>query len=72
MEKRDEAYEGALQDQIDSRGRELGKQYLEILALKQALREILSIGERHTDSAVGRRIADFREAITVARKALHS
>ena len=35
-----------------------------------ALRNILSIGERHTDSAVSRRLSDFRLTIKIAREAL--
>jgi len=42
----------------------------EIKRLRAALREILSIGERHVDEAIGRRIADFREAIKVAQAAM--
>ena len=42
----------------------------EIERLRGAHKKILRIGERHTDSAVGRRIADFRKAIDVAREAL--
>ena len=38
--------------------------------LRKALRRILEIGERNVDEATGRRIADFREAIAVAREAL--
>ena len=38
---------------------------------RKALKEILQIGERHTDSAVGRRLTDFRKSIKVAREALY-
>ena len=37
---------------------------------ERALRRILSIAERHTDSAVTRRLEDFREAIEVAKEAV--
>ena len=68
----DERYEMALQDQVTNKGIELSDQDQHIAKLEKALRLILSIGERHTDSAVGRRIADFRLAIDVARMALYS
>jgi len=35
-----------------------------------ALRNILRIGEQHTDSATGRRISDFRAALQIAHDAL--
>jgi len=38
---------------------------------RKALKEILWIGEQHTDSATSRRIADFRKAIKVAREGLY-
>lgn len=38
--------------------------------LEAALREIVWRGEQHTESAVGRRMADFRAAVKVAAEAL--